>query len=278
MKASRIIVALSLLLAMTAAGAERKGIRRGVKRDSTKVQSSRTAIRDYARSVLVSDGDVVLPYILNGDGLRSRIHLMNLEASDVEMELFFVDDEGFAVDVDMKDRGLVDAVKLKIAAHGTATLETSAKGESSPVWAFFDAGSAKIGASVTLDITDNGVLWGATYSALHYADQRVAAVFDNTAGSDCEISIVSISDVEETVAIVVRDADGKQIHKTTAKLPPYGALGFTPADATRAAINIRGSVEAFVEGRSSGGVGLLSVQFYDKGGINFLPGFTYLVE
>jgi hypothetical protein len=167
---------------------------------------------------------------------------------------------------------------MRIAPGGTATLETSGQGDNPPVWAFFDAGTAKIGASVSLDITDSGVVWGATYSALHYADQRVSAVFDNTTPSDCEISIVSISDKDEKVTIIVRDADGKEIHKTTATLPPYGGMGFTPADATRAAINIRGSVEAFVEGQSTGGIGVLSVQFYDQGGINFLPGFTYLVE
>jgi hypothetical protein len=281
MKVVSALAAALLLLAVAAPGADRTGLRRsgkGIRTQVKKPSAGRSAVRDRARSVLISDGDVVLPYILNGDGLRSRIHLMNLDSTEVDLELYFVDDEGFGVEVDLKERGAADTVKVRIAPHGTATLETSGQGDNPPAWAFFDAGTARIGASVSLDITDNGVVWGATYSALHYADQRVSAVFDNTSGSDCEISIVSISDKEENVTIVVRDADGKELHKTTAALAPYGAMGFTPAQSTRAAINIRGSVEAFIEGESTGGVGVLSVQFYDQGGINFLPGFTYLVE
>lgn len=274
------------LLSASLFGATRDDLRRLVKERKTapRAASAHTSSAhtraagkiDRLRNVVISSGDVVMPFIVNADFLRTRIRLVNLEKKDVEFELLFVADDGGEASIDLKDRGLVDAVKGKLAPLGVTTLETTATGEETVVWAFFDANGANIAATVSVELEEDIGIYGASYSALHLLDPKVTTLFDNTEGHDTEISIVNLNTVEANVTLVVRDAEGRTLNTQTQKFGGLNAGGFAPADEVRASRGARGTVECSVDPASKAGVAAMAVQFFERGGITFFPGFALI--
>lgn len=244
--------------------------------NTTKENAVRGARTSLARAVLVSDGDFIMPFIANGEGLRTRIRLLNMETEAVDLDLFFVDDDGFDTPVDLKDLGSVENVRLRIPARGVTTIETNARGDDYVVWGFFDAGNARVAATVSVEISGEDGLIGVSYPATHFEDFITATVFDNTEGSDTEVSVINLDTNGSEIRVIVRDAGGRQIHTSTRNIPGFGAAGFVPADAASAAQGARGSVEFRQRDGSKAGVAVVAVQFYDSGAFNIFPGFAVL--
>jgi hypothetical protein len=227
------------------------------------------------RATLVTSADVVLPFVLNGEGITTRIRLVNMEDQPVELEMLFVDDFGVGAEVDIKGKGFVPTVKTTLAAGGSFTIETSGTGDEQLVWAFFDAGRNNVGATATIEVAEEQGTYGASYSAQYLGDTRVLASFDNTNGADSEISIISTDvDEEVEVSIRLRKEDGSPILATTGSIPPLGAVGFVPADEDSGAENVRGSVEISIPSDSRGGLAVVVVQFFESGFLTLLPGFS----
>jgi hypothetical protein len=273
------LVVFSALCAVAAEAAGQDDLRRLLRQrgqSTSKEKAWRGAKSNLGRAALVTDGDFVMPFIANGDGLRTRIRLMNMENRDVDLELFFIDDDGFDAPVDLKDLGTVENLRLRIPARGVTTVETNARGDDQVVWSFFDAGTARIAATVSVEIEGEDGLLGASYPATHFEDYVTETFYDNTEGTETEISVINLDTRDSAIRVVVRDAEGRRIHTSTRDIPGFGAAGFVPGDAVRAARGARGSVEFQQSGNSKAGVAVVAIQFFDSGAINIFPGFSIL--
>ncbi|MBL8219219.1 MAG: hypothetical protein JNL62_08310 [Bryobacterales bacterium] len=273
------LVVFSALCAVAAEAAGQADLRRLLRQrgsDVKKEKVGRGAKTNLGRAALVTDGDFVMPFIANGDGLRTRIRLLNMENKAVDLELFFIDDDGFDAPVDLRDLGTVENVRLRIPARGVTTVETNARGDDQVVWSFFDAGTNRIAAAVSVEIEGEDGLLGVSYPATHFEDYVTETFFDNTEGSETEISVINLDTRDSTIRVIVRDVDGRQIHTSTRDVAGFGAAGFVPADAVRAARGARGSVEFQQSDSSKAGVAVVAVQFFDSGAINIFPGFSVL--
>ncbi len=273
------MVLFAAFCAMAAEAAGHEDLRRLLRQrgqNTAKENPARGARTSMGRAALVTEGDFVMPFIANGEGLRTRIRLLNMENSDVDLDLFFIDDDGFDAPIDLKDRGTVDNVKLRIPARGVTTIETNARGDDQVVWSFFDAGNARIAATVSVEISGEDGLLGVSYPATHFEDYVTETFFDNTEGSETEISVINLDTGDSSIRVIVRDADGRQIHTSTSDIPGFGAAGFVPADAVRTARGARGSVEFRQRDDSKAGVAVVALQFFDSGAINIFPGFSVL--
>ena len=252
------------------------------RRSTTQPEAEKFAPRDARlayqvsrqRATLVTSADVVLPFILNAEGITTRIRFVNMENQPAEFELFFVDDEGFEAEVDIKGRGTVSGIKATVAVGGGLTIETTGTGDDQLVWAFFDAGRNKLGATVTIEVAEEQGTYGASYSAQFLGDTKIRASFDNTGGADSEVDIINVNTEDAEVAITVRGEDGSAILSTTASLSALGAIGFVPAEEARGARNARGTVELSVPANSRGGLAVVVVQFFESGFLTLLPGFA----
>ncbi|MFN7932796.1 MAG: hypothetical protein U0R19_05680 [Bryobacteraceae bacterium] len=278
----RRIGSLVVFAALCAAAAQAAGpedLRRLLRQrgqTTAKDDTARGAKTNLGRAALVTDGDFVMPFVANGDGLRTRIRMLNMENKAVDLELFFIDDDGFDAAMDLKDLGRKQSVKLRIPARGLTTVETTARGDDQVVWSFFDAGTNRIAATVSVEIEGQDGLLGVSYPATHFEDYVTETFFDNTDGSETEISVINLDTRDSTIRVIVRDDEGRQIHSSTRDIAGFGAAGFVPADAVRAARGARGSVEFQQRDSSKAGVAVVALQFFDSGAINIFPGFSVL--
>lgn len=272
------LVVFAALCAVAAQAAAPDDLRRLLRQrgQATKHDAARGAKTNLGRAALVTDGDFVMPFVANGDGLRTRIRMLNMENKAVDLELFFIDDDGFDAAIDLKDLGLKQSLQLRIPARGLTTVETSARGDDQVVWSFFDAGTNRIAATVSVEIEGQDGLLGVSYPATHFEDYVTETFFDNTEGSETEISVINLDTRDSTIRVIVRDDEGRQIHTSTRDIAGFGAAGFVPADAVRAARGARGSVEFQQRDSSKAGVAVVALQFFDSGAINIFPGFSVL--
>jgi hypothetical protein len=211
---------------------------------------------EAARSVTVTVGDVVLPYIVDGGGRRTVIRLTNLETRDAAVDIFFIGDDGEPATVAITGGNIVGGLRGTIPALGMVTIQTQGVAEESQIsWSFFTAGDARVAATVTID-EKSGETWrGSSYPASSFIAKKVVAPFDHTEGSASHISLANVSTGEVVVTAIVRAVDGKELFKEDITLAALNAIGYYPA-ATR------------------GGIGVLTTRFYEAGGLDNLPAVT----
>lgn len=227
------------------------------------------------RDTFITDSDVVFPFVVNADGLTTKLQLINFEAKEVEYEIFFVDDEGFPVRLPIRDRGNVSSFKARISNLGSTTIETTATGDLTIAWAFFDAGTNKVAGNAVLELDTEIGIFGASYPSQYFGDKRVKAYFDNTRGDETDFSIVNISTTDAQVAVTLRGEDGSSLRAETIAVPSLGVTNYTPADVAEGARNARGTIDLVYPAGQRGGVAVMGIHFFaNDGGLTFHPGFT----
>jgi hypothetical protein len=226
------------------------------------------------RDTFITDSDVVFPFVVNADGLTTKIQLINFEAREVEYEIFFVDDEGFPVRLPIRDRGNVSSFKARLNNQGATTIETSGTGDLTIAWAFFDAGTAKVAGNAMLELATEQGTFGASYVAQFLGDKRVRAYFDNREDADTDISIVNVSTNDARVNFTLRGEDGSSLLSDSFTVTSLGAANMTPSDLTARARGVRGTLDAIYPAGQRGGLAVVAIRFYPEGGLVFMPGFT----
>ncbi|MBL8211565.1 MAG: hypothetical protein JNK87_12665 [Bryobacterales bacterium] len=227
------------------------------------------------RDTFITDSDIAFPFVVNGDGVATKLQLINFEAREVEYEIFFLDDEGFPIRLPIRDRGNVSSFKARISNLGSTTIETTATGDLTIAWAFFDAGTNKVAGNAVLELGTELGIFAASYPAQFFGDKRVKAYFDNTRDNETDFSIVNISTSDAEVAVTLRGEDGSSMKAETIRITSLGVANYTPADASHAARGARGTIDISYPAGQRGGVAVLGIQFYSgDGGLVFHPGFT----
>jgi len=227
---------------------------------------------DAARSVGVSVSDVVIPYITDGDGYRTVMRFTNLETRDVEIEIFFVGDDGKPATITLTGDRKTSGLRGTIPALGSQTIITAGTAEESQIaWSFFSAPDARIAATVTIDEKVGETWRGSTYPASNFLTKKAISVFDHTDNSDSQISLVNVSTTEVVVTAIIRGVDGKELFKEDVKMAPLNAIGYYPVDAVPELKGRRGTVEFTIPAATRGGIGVLNTRFYDAGGLDNLP-------
>lgn len=272
MKTIGVLALLAISAFPTLEAAEQTGLRR-MKR-STGANQSSPVKGGRSRNLFVTNANAAMPFIFNGEGLWSRMRLVNLETRSVDFEVFFVNDNGSDASVDIKDIGVVASVKGTVQALGTATIDTSGAGNDQIAWAFVDAGGALLTSTVSVEYLDGGFTYGASYAATNVLERKTIVPFDTTDGNDVEVSVVNLNSNAMDINIIIRDGAGQQLASQTKTLDALGAFGFVPTDAVETAKNIRGTVEFSIDPNATGGLGVVNTQYFAKGGFNLFTGFS----
>lgn len=228
------------------------------------------------RATLVTDGDTVLPFIVNRNGIVSKIRLINMETREVNTELFLVDDEGFDREIEFRGRGKVASVRAALPPLGALTLETTGTGDAVLAWGFLDAGNNAVAISVSLELASDAGTYAVGYPAQYVNDKRVRVSYDNTGGVSTEINVINLNFEPVQANVVVRGEDGASQYSGTERIPDSGAIGFAPAEVARQAQNARGTVEFTIPATTRFGIAAVAVQFFERGGVNILTGFSTL--
>lgn len=185
-----------------------------------------------------------IPYLLDGDGWKTVITVVNLEDTAATFSLRFYTPTGALTEYPT-NLGSTNTITQTLPARGSVTIETLGTNTAlSQGWAYLDT-TFIVGGTAIFRKTVPGLPpleSSEPLSATIY--NRMAFAFDNTGGGGTGLAVVnSIMDTTATVFLVFRAEDGTQFFVDSFALPPLNSTSFTVADRYPQTAGKRGTFE-----------------------------------
>ncbi len=266
---------LSLLLLTLAASAQQpRSLAKLRKPGST--SSAAKAAAGQLPQIITQTSDTAIPFITNGDGLRTRITLLNLEATAATYQIVCVNSEGLGYPVPWADREPTNSVRGTIQPNSIVELTTTGTGGITTGWALASATGARVVFSAHNETaTPDGGFSVATYYPGNANSKRQKIRFDNRDGYSTNIVFNNINTASAALTIIVRDAAGKEIGRLEAPMDSANQYAMDMAEDFPASAGILGSVEFSIPTASRSGVGVLGLRLNSSNGaIDLIDAFS----
>jgi len=220
-----------------------------------------------SRSVVVQATDAVLPVLLNGDGMRSIIRMVNLENSTADYMINFMDKDGAAMAFPLEGRQAATALRGTIPANAVLELKSTGRGPTVSGWAIALSTSARISTSVTLqDLAADRELRSSTHHASNASVKKMRASFDNTNGTVTKVVFSNVNVTGPTpLTVIVRDTTGAELGRASYVMAAWGQYNIGATDVTASAEGRSGTIEFSIPQSSEFGIGGVSIRITPTG-------------
>ncbi len=221
-------------------------------------RASAPAAKSGARQIAVFSGDTIIPQFVDGDGWKTTVTLVNLESRAVTARVFFFQDDGTDLLVDVVGLGVVRGVELAFQSAGSLTFETTGTARSlASGWARLDksTGDTIAGMAIFRQRVDGRPDQEAVVPIVNQFSTQFVLLYDNTAFTTA-VALANPSGRAVSFPVNIRNEEGAIVDRQTLSLPAFGHTAFTTPDTWRATAGRRGSIEFNTAGVGIGALGL----------------------
>jgi hypothetical protein len=220
----------------------------------------------------------VFPQLATGGGWKTSYTLLNLANRPQLARLTFWDNEGAPLSVPVvfsPELGLPPVVgaaaELQLAANSMAVLEVeTAAPEVTTGWARLHAPAGIAGSATFRYRAAEGQEQEAVVPLETRKPYSYVLPYDNTAGFTAGIAVANDSDhTAASIAIVLRDSEGRQLLTDTMALPVRGHAYFALTSRYPGLAGVRGTME--VKDLSGGNLAVLGLRFNPAGSVTSIP-------
>jgi hypothetical protein len=219
-----------------------------------------------AAKIAMPGSDAVIPLVVDGNGVRTRIDFTNVDAITAKLTLTFGDGLGGGGQFQVAGLGLANTVNATIPPKGSYEIVTSGVGAGNVGWALFLATGGRVVAQTSIEQQDSTGVWqSSTTATANFFANRVSLPFDDTSGWDTQVVVVNCNPyTTAAVSMTVRDSGGNVVYSGQYNMATLnmgvvndlrGLLGSTTF----------GTIEFAVADASQGGIAVLAVRSNDSG-------------
>jgi hypothetical protein len=219
-------------------------------------------------AIITQTSDTAIPLVTNGDGLRTRITLLNLENTTASYQMVFVDGDGRSYAVPWAHMDPASTVRGTVPPNSVVELVTSGAGEITTGWSLAAATGARVVFSAHNEVLTADGLWNsATYYPGNATSKRHKIRFDNREGYNTTIVINNINTVETPVTIIIRNAEGTEIASVTdSVLAGANQYALRLPEEFPATEGILGTIEISIPTTNRSGISLLGFRLNTANG------------
>jgi hypothetical protein len=194
-------------------------------------------------------GPSVIAHLVDGDGWKTIITLVNLDDTPSSFTLKFYGDDGMPV-VCPTTSGTASSITGTIAPRGSSTIETIGTAVSlTQGWAYLDTPSTVGGTAIFRRVLPGQPNFEASEALDTGLGSHVAMPFDHLNGAATGFAIVNqTAFTVGAISVVFRDENGIQILTDSFMLAPLGHTAFTLTQKYPQLIGKRGTFELSASG------------------------------
>ena len=246
--------------------AARKGTTNQTNRKSPVDGPEKFAAQEAAVSA-VPGSDSIIPNVVNGDFVRTRIQFTNVDTYSTTLTISFADHAGYGTRYDIDGVGYVNTIKGTLAGKASYEVVTSGAGDFTPGWAIFTTVGGRVIAQTTIEQLDaNGVWQDSTTPAANFFANRVSFRFDHRRGWDTQYVLLNCNPYSSaTVTMTVRNTTGVIVQTEHYSMGSLHAGAINSLRNTLLANWTSGTVEFSVATGLRGGIAAVAVRFNDSG-------------
>jgi hypothetical protein len=220
----------------------------------------------------------VFPQLATGGGWKTSFTLLNLASTDQQASLKFWDSDGAPLSVPLAfspEVGLPPAsgvsAEVRLAANGMAVVELdSASADVTTGWAKMLAPAGIVGSATFRYRTAEGQEPEAVVPMETRKPYAFVLPYDNTAGYTVGVAVANDSDQPAAgIAIILRDAAGRELLTDTISLAARGHAYFTLTNKYPSLAGARGSME--LRDLNGGSIAVLGLRFNPAGSFTSIP-------
>jgi len=229
---------------------------------------ARRYVAAYLAAAIASPGgDAVIPLVVDGDGVRTRIEFTNVDTQPAQLTLVFGDGYGGGTQFQVAGLGLLNTVNAAILPKGSYEIVTSGVGSGNVGWALFMATGGRLVAQVTIEQQDsNGVWQSSTTVAANFFANRVSLPFDDRRGWDTQIVVVNCNPYTAAmISMAVRDSSGNVVFTGQYRMDPLNMGVINNLRDVLGSVASSGTIEFAISSASQGGIAVLAVHNNDSG-------------
>lgn len=208
--------------------------------------------------------DVVIPLVMNAEGLRTTILLVNHDATPADYDFAFVNPSGGSLQVGLADGSRTAGLRGRIPANGTVEIRTSGRGTGETGWAFFSTRGGKVVGQASLESLDpnTGTWLAASFTAGNFFAPRATVRFDNRDGYRGALILVNLdSSATRQVTLTLRGDDGGVITTFVGEMGPLSQASAVLPEMFATSANRTGRVEVSVASGQRGGIVILNLNY-----------------
>ncbi|HEY3743679.1 MAG TPA: hypothetical protein VGL53_27735 [Bryobacteraceae bacterium] len=222
-------------------------------------------VRDAA-STATPGSDCIIPDVMDGDGVRTRIQFTNVDSSYSYLTLTFADPGGFGTLFDVAGLGVVNTIKVSLPPKASYEVVTSGAGDFMAGWAIFNT-SGRVIAQTTYEMLDaNGNWQASTTPAASAFNNRITLHFDHREGWNTQVILVNCNPYSAMlVTMTVRNTAGQIVQTEVYRMDSLNAGALNSLRDTIAPEWTSGTVEFSVATGASGGIAAVALRFNDSG-------------
>jgi hypothetical protein len=226
--------------------------------------------------IITQTSDTAIPFVTNGDGLRTRITLLNLEATAATYQIVFVTSDGFSYRPPFVGIEPTNSLRGTIQPHALVELVTDGQGGITTGWALASAtGSRVVFAAHNETASPLGGWSSTTYYPGNANSKRHKIRFDNRDGYTTNITLNNINTASAAATFVVRDMEGAQIGFFEGTLESANQYVLDMPNDFPASAGIAGTVEISIPASSRSGVGVLGFRINSgNGAVDLIDAFS----
>jgi hypothetical protein len=223
-------------------------------------------------------GTGTISHIASGGGWSTRITLLNLGSTSLDVQLRFWTDSGADLVLPLifpqVNSGSVftgSSVQRTLGAGGVLVIETQESlGTATTVgWAELASTGEVTGFAIFRQRTPEGQLSEGTVPLADASSTRFVIHSDNVGGFRSGIAIANPKATPATLTVITRDEAGNQLSNDTLTLPARGHTSFFTNDRYSFLTNRRGTIE--FQNREGGGVSGIGLRFSPSRSFTSIP-------
>jgi hypothetical protein len=261
-------------LTALAAVAQPRLLLNGLAKPGARIQQQTTAAKPM---IITQTSDTAIPFITNGDGLRTRITLLNLENTAATYQIVFVSSEGTTYNVPWTDRDPSGNIRGTIQPNSMVELLTTGEGEITTGWSLASATGARVVFTAHNETATGDGHWNtATFYPGNSNSKRQKIRFDNRDGYETTLVLNNINTTATPVTIAVRDAAGRLIGVLDGvSMDVLNQYAIRMSEDFPASAGILGTVEISIPTSSRSGASVLGVRLNaSNGAIDLIDSFS----
>ena len=227
--------------------------------------------------IITQTSDTAIPFITNGDGLRTRVTLLNLEATAATYQITFIDSDGRTYNVPWTDRNPVGTIRGTIQPNSMVEFLTTGAGDITTGWSLASATGARVVFSAHNElITADGSWSSATYYPGNANSKRQKIRFDNRDGFVTNLIFTNHNVTAVAVTITIRDANGKELGTIDgASMAAINQYRIDLVNDFPATVGTLGTVEFSIPTTSRSGMSVLGLRLNSSSGeIDLIDSFS----
>lgn len=240
--------------------------------------SSRTASASQGdrAQIITQASDTATPWVVNGDGMRTRYTLVNLENTAATYQIVFVTSEGTQYRVPWAGMDPTNVLRGTIQPNSTLEFVTDGHGETTQGWSLASATGARVIFTAQNErMIADGVWHSTSYYPSNSLSKKVKVRFDNRDGYTTKIIVNNLNTAGTRVAITVRDADGNTIGELEGFMDAANQYGIDVREDFPLSQGLAGTIEIAIPTTNRSGVSALGVRLNSEtGGIDMFDAFS----